>query len=430
MIYGQNQKYLLIQVLDDKNISISDANIFLQDTLCEITNINGFANISLIKKNIIKITIKHLAFETKDTLVNVQNQQVKLTIKLKPLIYEIEEITVSSKEHITDYKNHNFSDIYLIENQICALFSKSDQAYLKFYDSLGNYNNLTYKFEQKGKFQSIEKGFVSGQYYLVGKDECIPFICNQDMPLLEKSKLSREIYDKIYKDVLFFKDSKMIKCEMTEYRNKADIYDYDTNDLSRKLIWSVYDKEKAKDARYNYNKIRSMYLNGLNNPNELDIDFGFERQDITKNPNWNGDIFDLIVTRKQLIYYSFFQVASDGISIASKVNGINIYFLDNTNKEILKAELPNIKIIKKLLLSQGDKSKYNFMLTNKRVCLENGNTYICLDEDLFLWNSLIVDKHAIYFPKRKILIDKHIFILGRKSIDVVNSQVFMLNFKD
>ncbi|HMU05481.1 MAG TPA: hypothetical protein PJ990_17730, partial [Saprospiraceae bacterium] len=284
---------------------------------------------------------------------------------------------------------------------------------------------------QKGKYQSIEKGYVSGQYYLLGNKDCIPFTIQGDSNFIlkEQSIISRKKYNEIFDGIVFFKDSMLIKKVVSQHGNMLDIYAYNTKNYNRKLLYNIFNEKNAKDANRNYNIIKSIYLRNLKAPDDRDIDYGIERLDITKDPNWKGDIKDLIVHNDQLSYVSNFQVATQGINFDTKIDGRNFLILDNVHNILSNYDLANLKLKTQIIFPES-KTNFNFVLSNFNICINNEINYFCWDEIYRIWHRLNINVKNIYYPKRKILIGNHVFVLGRRSIDVVHNQVFMLKYND
>jgi hypothetical protein len=192
---------------------------------------------------------------------------------------------------------------------------------------------------------------------------------------------------------------------------------------------NIFNATNAKNANHSYNIIKSIYLRNLKIQDPKDIDFGIERQDITKSANWNGSILDLIVHNDQLPYVTSFQMATKGVNFDTKIDGQNFLVLDNVQYNILYFDLSISSLNAQEVLPES-KSNFKFMLSNENICIHDEDSFYCWNKFDSIWEKLDINTKNIFYPKRNILIDKHIFILGRKSSVMVNNQVFMLNYKD
>ena len=426
--YCQEFRNILLKVTNDKNESVYDAFVIVDDNKPMLTDESGVVTLTVSNVQSVRITIQHLTYEKYDTIMVFPLNVVKLDVKLKNKEILIDEVTVIAAPSITEKQVNYIKDILLNDGHILALIDHRDQFILKIFDSSGIYTGDHYSFTHDGNFNKIIKGHLPSSFYLTGTKMCLPFSIglNPNLTVTQQQEISLENYSKTVGDVIFYNQNQLIKKDVSKYNNYVKLYLYDTHSLERRLIYEMYDRDNEKNAIYNYNKIKSIYLSSANNSNEKDIDYGFTKINVLEDPNWNGDILDLYVSNDQNPFLNMYQIATQGLKTDVKIRDRDLWMIDNINKKIVTTALKDIKLIPHVSLPES-KSPFTFVQSEHLICIENGVEYYYLDESVARWVTLSVDDADVFYPKRKILLGQHLYILGRK--DGITSQNTIMKFK-
>jgi hypothetical protein len=134
---------------------------------------------------------------------------------------------------------------------------------------------------------------------------------------------------------------------------------------------------------------------------------------VLEDPNLNGDILDLYVNNEQNPYINLYKIATQGLKMGVKVRNKDIWIIDNVTQNIINSSLDILRFLPYISLPES-KTTFNFVQSDKLICIENGNEYFILDEQNKKWISIPVNDGKIYFPKRKILLGQYLYILGQR----------------
>jgi hypothetical protein len=177
---------------------------------------------------------------------------------------------------------------------------------------------------------------------------------------------------------------------------------------------------------YNYNKVKAIYLRSIQKSNEKDIDYGFTKNNVLEDPNWNGNILDLYVNNEQNPFLNMFQMATKGLTFDTKIREKDMWVIDNVNRKLVTSPLDEIRFTSLIALPKSNKP-FTFVQSDHLICIENGDAYYYLDELDAKWMPLSVADSNVFYPKRKILLGKYMYILGRS--DAVTPQNTVMKFQ-
>jgi len=418
----------LLKIVNDENVGIRDAVVLIDGHDPMLTDENGEVFLTKFTEGQRRIIIKHLTYEALDTVILFPNYPLRFVLKLQNKEYILDELTVMPNLQITDRQVKDITDICLYEDHIVALFADRNKTTIRLFDSLGIFIGEEYNFQGDHSFSMMNRGHLPGSFYLIGSKVCLPFNfrLKPSFSISEQKEISQYEYRKTVGNVIYFDNKSLIKNEVSNSGNRIKLYHYNSKSLERKLLYEIFDREKEEAAIKNFNIIKSMYLRNIHNPNPKDIDFGFQKNNVLEDPNWNGDILDLYVNNEQNPYINLYKIATQGLKMGVKVRNNDIWIIDNVKQNIINSSLDFLRFLPYISLPES-KTTFNFVQSDKLICIENGNEYFILDEQNKKWISIPVNDGKIYFPKRKILLGQYLYILGQK--DNISPENTVVKFK-
>lgn len=426
--FSQENNKILLKVINYEGNGVHDAVVLIDDIDPLLTDENGYVFLTISRQGAIRIVIKHLSYMDFDTMVIFPLQSSRLIIRLKNKNNVLDEVTVTAKPSVTDKQTSYIRDIYLYDNHILALFSNIKGASIKLFDTLGIFTGQEYSFGNKNNFQKIEKGFLPASFYLIGVKQSLPFSCHLSptFHIVEQEEITSEQFKKTIENTIYYNRKQLIKKEVSSFTNYVKFYLYDTQSLERRLIYEMYDRQNEEVATHNYNKVKAIYLQNIHIPNEKDIDYGFAKSNVLEDPNWNGNILDLYVNNEQNPFLNMYQMATKGLTFDVKISKKDMWVIDNVNRKLVTSSLDEIRFTSFIALPESNKP-FTFVQSDHLICIENGDVYYYLDELHAKWIALSVADSNVFYPKRKILLGKDMYILGRN--DAVTPQNTVMKFK-
>lgn len=422
--FSQAKENFILKVINDQNIGIYDAVVLIDDAKPMLTDENGNAFLIVSTQGSGRIIIKHLSYIDFDTIVNFPLQSVRIVVKLKSKNFVLDEVTLTADLSITEKQSTNIIDMYLHDDHILTLFAGRKKNSIKIFDSLGIQTGDYHSFIHDGSFSKLEKGYQPSSFYLVGSKMCLPFNLNFKpyFDISEQQDISVKNYSEAVREVVLYDQKQLIKKVVSAGGNLVKLYKYDTQSLERQFLYEIFDRKNAEIAVRNYNKVKGIYLRSIHVPDEKDIDFGFQKNNVLEDPNWNGDILDLYVRNDQKSFLNMYQMATQGLNIGVKIREQDLWLVDNVNKVLVKFVLNTLHFNPYIPLPES-KSPFKFVLSDKLICIENGNAYYYLDETVRKWISMPVDDGYIHYPKRKILLGGYLYVLGRSDARIATNTI-------
>ena len=420
-ISAQNVE-ILGKVTDLEGKPLPGATIKYNEKSGTMADAEGNFYINIEAEGRLQLTIRYIGYETIDTtlLLSGSNKHF-LSIEMTPQLFQLPDVEISATyQNIFEEYRYHIIDFTISEDIIYLIIKKGRKSFIVTTNLRGT---VLDEHELNGGYSRFYNSCLGG-IILVGKESCAE-LHDIDDQLFVTNEFSIDYFNKYIIPCKVSQDKALIFKLISRHNKKIDYIKFEESKEAVHLF-SVYDRVGEKVSQSYFNDLLREYFKESGKSSLIDIDYGFERQNIIADGSWNGDIQDLIITntthRLALQYQALgLKEVSSELFLVDE----NIFVLDDLNKEVFKLNISDHSSEKfGGFAFEGD--DVEFIQDQKR------DTYILKDDVLF--STKIADAQldfdrfkeleTVYFNERNLIYKGILYRLGRKSINNVRKNIF------
>lgn len=383
-ISAQDISILLLNI-DKQPIQDAVVNV---DGESKVTDGLGVANFTSIKKKEkTRIRISHILYIELDTMVDMSEGFLTITLQEKQFSFPI--IDISYKQSLYE-KFMNIISCWSNGNEIYAIVERKGEYFIEAYNLEGTFLSKEILDERYFGFFHIQG---SSRLHLLNNKRGLEIDITDPyrmMKIVEKPSLE---YDNIKKiKAIYDNGDRLIFEEQTNFNKSIYVSKINTQSYDRIVLYFQEDVEELDNAKHYYQKIISEYRRTVLSDDKWSISNGIPQIDIVADGEWSGDLFDLAESNElihQVVYFE--QIIAKERTIKYILTADYLYFIDPFSFNLISIDLASDKsrVTNTLPISKNN----DIFESEGNVYIVSDNTaYKLIDNDQFVEHGLIEEK--------------------------------------
>jgi hypothetical protein len=352
-LFGQNISISGV-VRSTEGVPLEQAEIYVNDSLCGLSNTNGFYVVSIPFNTDIYVGVYTLGYRglQKEFHPVLEDLNLIIDFELEVEAFRLEQVEIVTKAvNLFSKTDWYIYDFLIHEHKLFVLGREFPDYFLYIFDLTGK---LVLKKPLDYKFDLLHKSCLGG-LHLAGKEFCRQVNIGPDSIALGEP-YAREKFDGlilpckiVYKSIPIFESR-------TAYNQVKKYYSFTKNHHIYDIL-TVSNQDNIHYAEDIYKEIMQEYLREINKRKTSSVEYVDNK---FENPSWAGSLDDLSITSKLMLKISMFK-GTVSRSIAAEIfqQDSLLYVIDLENKILYNIDpVLNKSAHNKIMLETCKKSEF------------------------------------------------------------------------